>query len=93
MQYSLAPLRQYRIEFSAVNCCANSIKTTLHGIFTDAMLSGAFRALLHRVLTYSMSSQEYQGKIAQDLFDAMLSGASRTTLHRVFTCTMLSQEY
>ena len=57
------------------------------------MLSGAFRATLHRVLTCAMSSQEYQSKIALDLFYAVLSGASQTALHRVFTCAMLSQEY
>ena len=57
------------------------------------MLSGAFRATLHRVLTCSMLSQEYQDKIAEDFFYAMLSGASRIILHRVLTCAMLSQEY
>ena len=57
------------------------------------MLSEAFRATLHKVLTCAMLSQEYQGKIAQDFFNAMLFGASRTTLHRVFTCAMLPQEY
>ena len=35
-------------------------------------------------LTCAISSQEYQGKIAQDFLYAMLSGASRTALHRVF---------
>ena len=68
MQYYLEPLRQYCIGFSAVNCCPNSIKTTLHGMFPDAMLSGAFRRTLRRVLTCAMSSQEYQGKITQDYF-------------------------
>ena len=57
------------------------------------MLSGAFRAALHRVLTCAILSQEYQGKTAHDLFCAMLSEASRSTLHRVFTCAMLPQEY
>ena len=84
MKYSLEPRRQYCIEFSAVNYCPNSIKTTLQRIFSDAMLSGAFRVTLHRVLTCAISSQEYQGKIAQDFLYAMLSGASRTALHRVF---------
>ena len=56
------------------------------------MLSGAFRAALHRVLTCAILSQEYQGKTAHDLFCAMLSEASRSTLHRVFTCAMLPQE-
>ena len=45
------------------------------------MLSGAFQATLHRVLTCAMLSQEYQGKIAQDFFYVMLSGASQTALH------------
>ena len=92
MQYYLEPLRQYCIGFSAVNCCPNSIKTTLHGMFPDAMLSGAFRRTLRRVLTCAMSSQEYQGKITQDYFYAMLPGASQTPLHKAFSCTM-SQEY
>ena len=47
MQCCLEPLREYCIGFSAVNCCPTSIKTTLHAIFSDAMLSGAFRATLH----------------------------------------------
>ena len=76
-----------------MQCCPKNIKATLNGIFSDAMLSGAFCATWHRVLTRAMFSQEYQGKIAQDFFNAMLFGASRTTLHRVFTCAMLPQEY
>ena len=58
---SLEPLRQYCIEFSAVKCCCNSIKPTLHRIFSDAILSGAFQATFHRVVTCLMLSQEYQG--------------------------------
>ena len=43
MQCCLEPLSQYSIGFLAVKCCPNSIKTTLHGIFSDAMLFGASR--------------------------------------------------
>ena len=57
------------------------------------MLSGAFREILHGVLICSMSSQGYQGKIAQDFFYAMLSGASWTALLRIFTSEMFSQDY
>ena len=56
MQCCLEPLRQYCIGFSAVKCCPNSIKTTLHWIFSNTMLSGAFQATLHRVLTCPMLS-------------------------------------
>ena len=62
MQCCLEPLRQYCIGFSAVKCCPNSIKTTLHWIFSNTMLSGAFQATLHRVLTCPMlsgASQHY----------------------------------
>ena len=56
------------IEFSAVPCYLEGIKTTLGRIFSYAMLPGAFQALLYMVLTCAMLSQEYQGKIVQNFF-------------------------
>ena len=47
------------IGFSAVQCCPKSIKTTLHKIFSDAKLSGAFLTALNKVFTCAMLSQEY----------------------------------
>ena len=43
----------------AVQCCRNSIKTTLYKIFSYVKLRGASRATLHRILTCAMLSQEY----------------------------------
>ena len=40
------------IELLAVQCYLKGIKTTLDRILSHAMLSGAFRATLHRVLTF-----------------------------------------
>ena len=59
MQSCLQPLGQHIIEFSAVQCYFKGIKTTLDGIFSCAMLPGAFQATFHRVLTCAMLSQEY----------------------------------
>ena len=42
-----------------VQCCPKSIKTTLKKIFSYAMLSGASRITLNRVLTRAMLSIEY----------------------------------
>ena len=52
-----------------MQCCPKSIKTTLHRIFSFAMLSGTTQITLHRILTYPMLSQEYSY--------AMLSGPLR----------------
>ena len=52
MQRFLEPLGRQSIESSAVQCYLKDIKTTLDRIFSYAMLSEAFRAILHKVLTF-----------------------------------------
>ena len=59
IQSCLEHLEQHCIGFSTVQCCPMSIKTTLHKIFSDAMLSEVFLITLHRVFTCAMLSQEY----------------------------------
>ena len=59
MQYYMEPLGQYCIGFSAVQCCPKSMKTILHRISSYALLPGASRILLHKVLTCTKLSQEY----------------------------------
>ena len=48
------PLRQHCKGFWSVSCCPRSIKTTLHRIFSYAMMSGAHRTILHKRVIYSM---------------------------------------
>ena len=52
MQSCLEPFGRHNIEFSAVQSYLKGIKTTLDRIFSYAMLSGTFRATLHRVLNF-----------------------------------------
>ena len=54
MQCCLEPLGQHCIGFLTVQCCPKCIKKTLNRNFFYAMLSGVFRATLHRVLTCAM---------------------------------------
>ena len=51
MQCCLKPLRQHCIGFWPALCYHRSIKTTLDGIFSHAMLSGASWTILHRVFS------------------------------------------
>ena len=53
MQYCLEPLIQHCMGFSTVQCCSETIKTTLNRIFSCAMLYVAFQTTLRRVLTYA----------------------------------------
>ena len=64
MHCFLEPLGYNCTRFTPVQSCPKSIKTKLHKIFSYAMLSGACRATLHRLLT----CEEYQGNIKQDFF-------------------------
>ena len=104
MQSCLEPLRQHCIRFLLVQCCPKSIKTTLHRIFSCAMLSGASRATLLRVFGCEILSQEYYANIAQDFFLCLESlgqhcigfltlqcrpKSIKTTLHRIFSYTKL----
>ena len=59
MQSCLEPLGQHGKGFSVVQCYPNSIKTTLHKIFSDTKLSRASRTPLDKVLSCAMLSQEY----------------------------------
>ena len=59
IQSCLEHLGKYCIGFSAVKCSPKSIKARLNKIFSDAMLSEAFRIILHRVFICAMLSQEY----------------------------------
>ena len=62
----LEPLGQRYIGFSEVQCYPKCIKATWHKIFSYEMLPGAFRTTQDRVLTCTVLSQEYKGKIAQE---------------------------
>ena len=86
MQYCLEPLRQHYIAFLSVQCCPKSIKTTLNRSFSYAMLSGASRATLHRVLAMQCCPKIIKTTLHRIFSDAMLSGASWAILHRVFSC-------
>ena len=59
MHCCLEPRWYYCIRFWPVQSCPKSIEANLQRIFSYAMLSGASRTTLHRVLTCAILSQEY----------------------------------
>ena len=81
MQCFLKPHRQHYIPFLPAQYCPKSIKTTLNRSFSYAMLSGASRATLHRVLAMQCCPKIIKTTLHRIFSDAMLSGAFRTTLH------------
>ena len=81
-------------EPQVAKCCPRSIKTTLHRVFSCALLSGASRTTLIRVFTSVMLFQEYLDNITQDFFlcNIVLSIKSiKKTLNRFFSCAQLSR--
>ena len=103
MHCCLERLWYYCIRFWPVQNCPKSIKKKLHRIVSYAMLSRAFQATLHVVLTSGMLFQEYQSKIAQDFLCLKPFGhyigvlpvqccpvGIKTTLNRIFSYAMLS---
>ena len=103
MHCCLERLWYYCIRFWPVQNCPKSIKKKLHRIFSYAMLSRAFQATLHVVLTCGMLFKEYQSKIAQDFLCLKPFGhyigvlpvqccpvGIKTTLNRIFSYAMLS---
>ena len=64
-------------------CQMNTLRTTLHWVFSCAMLSGVSWATLHRFFTNVVPRvlrQHWTGFLSS----AMFPGVSRTTLHRIF---------
>ena len=64
-------------------CQMNILRTTLHWVFSCAMLSGVSWATLHRFFTNVVPGvlrQHWTGFLSS----AMLPGVSRTTLRRIF---------
>ena len=59
MQSCLVPLGQYCLRFGHVRCGLESIKTKLHSVFSNAMLSGDSRTTLYLDFTSVMLSQKY----------------------------------
>ena len=57
-----------RINLFKIKIAKNIIQTTLHWIFSCAMLSGASWETLHRVFVCAVLSQKYYDFIEQDFF-------------------------
>ena len=89
MQCCLEPLGQHCIGFCPVQCCPNSIKTTLNRIFFLSSVAWTLSDNLAQGFDLFNVDQRVLRKHCTGVFYALLSGASRRTLCRVFTCAML----
>ena len=70
-----------------------SIKTRFNKVFSYAMLSGASKTILHRILTCAMLYRMYKDYTEQDFFLSIVVQSLKTNIAQGFYLCKLSQEY